>query len=84
MPSAQVARVIESQLNQWRQLLREIEGFSGPQSDCPGVRFTVGCGDAVLSAAADYLERERPRLIASLEKSDRSRRRACELAKTEK
>ncbi len=69
MPPAHVASVIECQLEQWRQRLREIEAFRSPGEDCPGVRFPVGYGETVLKAASDYLMRERPNLLAALENS---------------
>ncbi len=70
LPPEHVAKVLDSQREQWRQLLAEIEDFDGPQKDSPGVCFTVGYGKAVLNAATDYLDRERAHLVRALERSD--------------
>jgi DNA-binding PadR family transcriptional regulator len=72
LPPSAVGRIIERMVAEWQEVLGHIEGcvLSGDDGEGPclteGARFTAGFGQAVLSAARDYVERHKQELVDGL------------------
>lgn len=68
LPPAKVAEIAEQMLGQWDDVLGSID--SCLREDCeglsPGMRFAAGYGQAVISAARQYVTENKERLIETI------------------
>ncbi len=74
LPSAKVAEIAESMVAPWEALLASIDGCLA-EDECdlsPGMRFAAGYGQAVMSAARQYVIENKARLIENIDKETAS------------
>ena len=74
LPPAKVADIAEDMIAQWDGLLQSIDACM-TDDDCelsPGMRFAAGYGQAVMTAARQYVTENKDRLLATIDKETAS------------
>lgn len=74
LPREKVSEIADSMIAQWEELLSSIDRCVSEDDGClsPGMRFAIGYGQAVVTAAKRYVTENKDKLIANIEEETAS------------